>query len=207
MEKTIYLRLRYRITVEPETTVYLAQIASIIAPVEIKRVIQALPIYKIKKADKNTVVLDAISIIEKISTLYPGYDIQIVGPNHTIINVLIEKRKMPYVFFLLVWLLLFIGSGISIMKVNEDVRMQVVQQKLFYSLTGIWEEKPLLFQIPYSLGLGIGMILFFNHIFKRKINQKPSPKKLEMFQYQQSIGQYLLIKENQESSFSKNDDV
>jgi len=91
MEKTIYLRLRHRIVVEPQAKVRLPQIASIIAPERIKAELHDFSIYQIKKEDKNTVVLDAITVIRKILERFPDHEIQIVGPNHTIIEVQLEK--------------------------------------------------------------------------------------------------------------------
>ena len=56
-----------------------------------------------------------------------------------------------------------------------------------------------MFQIPYSIGLGLGMVLFFNHFFRKRINEEPSPLEVEMFNYQQDIDQYVIIHENKES--------
>jgi len=52
MEKTIYLRLRHRIVVEPQAKVRLPQIASIIAPERIKAELHDFSIYQIKKRIK-----------------------------------------------------------------------------------------------------------------------------------------------------------
>lgn len=73
-------------------------------------------------------------------------------------------------------------------------------------MTGKEEEKPLLFQIPYSIGIGLGMILFFNHVFKKRINEEPSPLEVEMFNYQQSLDQYVILHENKESVKHIDDD-
>ena len=85
------------------------------------------------------------------------------------------------------------------MNFHEDTSMQAVHQKLFYLMTGIKDSKPLSIQIPYSIGLGLGMILFFNHVFKKRINEEPSPLEVEMFNYQQNIDHYMIINESEES--------
>jgi stage V sporulation protein AA len=84
--------------------------------------------------------------------------------------------------------------------------MQAVQQRLYLLLTGKHVSKPLLFQIPYSLGIGLGMILFFNHVFKKRLNEEPSPLEVEMFNYQQSLDQYVILHENKESIKNLDDD-
>ncbi|WP_033828502.1 stage V sporulation protein AA [Bacillus andreraoultii] len=199
MDTTIYIRLRHRVQVGGDKPVYLKDIASINAPDVIIHDLKKLIVHKVTKEDNNIIIIDGIQIIEVITDKLNIRDIQLIGPQQTIVEVVMRKVKMSIPLFLLVWLLLFIGSAISIMNFHEDVSMQVVHQKLFYLLTGIKDEKPLTIQIPYSIGLGLGMILFFNHVFKKRINDEPSPLEVEMFNYQQSLDQYVIMNENKES--------
>jgi stage V sporulation protein AA len=101
--------------------------------------------------------------------------------------------------------LLFIGSGLTIMNFHEDVSMQAVHQRLYEMVTGEKDAYPLWLQVPYSIGIGLGMILFFNHLFKKRLNEEPSPLELEMFNYQQSIDQYVIMHENKEVQKKLND--
>ena len=55
------------------------------------------------------------------------------------------------------------------------------------------------FKFPIRIGLGLGMILFFNHVFKKRLNEEPSPLEVEMFNYQQDLDQYVIMHENKES--------
>lgn len=50
------------------------------------------------------------------------------------------------------------------------------------------------------------MILFFNYVFRKRINEEPSPLEVEMFNYQQSIDQYVILHENKESMRKIDDD-
>src|SRR5690625_6783496 len=84
----------------------------------------------------------------------------------------------------------------TIMNFHYDVSMQEVQQKLHYLFTGEQNEFPLWIQIPYSFGLGIGMLLFFNHWFKKRFNEEPSPLEVELFNYQQDLDNYVNHYEN-----------
>jgi stage V sporulation protein AA len=97
----------------------------------------------------------------------------------------------------LVWIILFVGSGLAIMNFHTDVSMQEVHERIYYLVTGRHENQPLILQIPYSIGIGTGMILFFNHLFKKRFNEEPSPMELEMFLYQEAIDQYVINDEKQ----------
>ncbi|HHW39418.1 MAG TPA: stage V sporulation protein AA [Bacillales bacterium] len=198
-EDTIYLRMRLRVQTKPDSIIKIDDITQVIGPENIVNQIRNLSLYQISKSDKNIVVIDLMHIISTIQSFNSAIDIQTIGPTQTIVDVIYRPKKPNIGFIILVWLLLFIGSAITIMNFHEDVSMQQVHQKLYYIITGEQLVKPLLLQIPYSLGLGIGMILFFNHLFKKRINEEPSPLEVEMFKYQQDLDQYVIIKENKET--------
>ncbi|WP_409270529.1 stage V sporulation protein AA [Neobacillus sp. SCS-31] len=200
LEKTVYIRMRNRIIANQDQVIMIGDIAQVLAPEGMERAIKELSIHQITKRDSNYVVIDAMKVIRKITGLFPGCDIQAIGPAQTLVEVNIEKRRMLSLpFFILIWLLLFFGSAMAIMNFHDDVSMKDVHAKLYTIITGEVTEAPLLFQIPYSFGLGMGMVLFFNHIFKKRINEEPSPLEVEMFNYQQSLDNYVMIHENRES--------
>lgn len=39
------------------------------------------------------------------------------------------------------------------------------------------------------------MVLFFNHIFKKKFNEEPNPLEVEMFMYQENVNTYVIAEE------------
>ncbi|NNV05675.1 stage V sporulation protein AA [Geobacillus sp. C56-T2] len=200
MANTVFIKPRHRVQVEPGAAVTLGQAAQIAAADgELVERLRAVPLYRVQPSDKTIVIIDMMQMVKAVLDVDESLDVQMVGPSQTIVEVVYEKRKVPLVVFLLVWLLLFVGSAMAIMNFHEDVSMQQVQRHLYEMITGQTVDKPLLLQIPYSLGLGIGMILFFNHWFRKRINEEPSPLEVEMFHYQQSIDQYVILHENKES--------
>jgi stage V sporulation protein AA len=92
------------------------------------------------------------------------------------------------------------------MNFHEDVSMGAVHQKIYKIVTGHYVKKPLILQIPYSIGLGIGMIMFFNHLFRKRFNEEPSPLEVEVFNYQQDLDQYVIMSENKEKLKRLDDD-
>ncbi|SDM78926.1 stage V sporulation protein AA [Fictibacillus solisalsi] len=198
-ESAVYIRMRQKVQVVLEQPVTLRTVAQIVAPPALQKKLQMLVIYQVKPADKHLIVLDVMKVVQRIQHVFPGIEIQTVGPAQSILEIQYKKKKLAPVYFVLVWLLLFIGSALAIMNFHEDVSMQVVHQKIYYMVTGTYDNQPLILQIPYSLGLGIGMVLFFNHVFKKRLNEEPSPLEVEMFKYQQDLDQYVVIHENKET--------
>jgi stage V sporulation protein AA len=205
MKGTVFLKMRHRIQVQTNATVRLGDVAQVIANERMDE-LRRVPIYTVKKKDRNIVIIDVMHVMKTLLAVVPHVDVQLLGPSQTIVEVVYEKKRWGYLYVPVVWLLLFVGSGLAIMNFHEDVSMQQVQQRLYRVITGKEVEKPLWFQIPYSLGLGLGMILFFNHFFKKRINEEPSPLEVEMFQYQQSLDQYVIMHENKEAMRRMNDD-
>jgi len=199
MEDSIYIRMRNKVEVNQNSKITLSDIAQIIAPEKYLHQLKQLFIYQVTKEDKNTVVIDVMKIIDALTQKWSGLDIQLIGPSQTIVEVIYKKRKVSFPFFILIWLLLFIGSALAIMNFHEDVSMQEVHQKIYKMITGESVSKPLILQIPYSIGLGLGMIIFFNHIFKKRFNEEPSPLEVEIFNYQQDLDQYVIVNENKEA--------
>ncbi len=188
--ENVYLRMRYRVSARQGETLTVGDVA-IIAECMHRAAISALPIYSITPNDQNIVIIDMMQVIEKINEFKPSLDIQSIGPTETIVTVQQKKRRLTPIYFILVWLLLFIGAGLAIMNFHEDVSMNEVHHRIFRLVTGNDTVKPLLLQIPYSIGLGLGMILFFNHFFKKRFSEEPSPLEIEMFQYQEALDQYV----------------
>ena len=199
MEGILYIRLRHRVQVREESLVKLSQLAQIIAPEEVVEDIKDIPIHQVTPSDKNIIVVDVMRVIREVCKEHSDLDIQTIGPTQSIIEVIYEKKKVSLPLFIGVWLLLFIGAALAIMNFHEDVSMREVHQRLYHFVTGGVDPHPLLFQIPYSFGLGLGMILFFNHVFRKRLNEEPSPLEVEMFNYQQDLDQYVIMHENKES--------
>ncbi|MCZ0754590.1 stage V sporulation protein AA [Anoxybacillus sp. J5B_2022] len=201
------MKLRHRVQVKPHEMVVVGDVAQMIATDDqLLEKIKQLPVYQIQPHDKNIVIIDVMHVIDTIVRSEKTVDVQTIGPAQTIVEVVYEKKRVSFLSFLFVWLLLFIGSALAIMNFHEDVSMKEMHQHLYTMITGEKTEKPLLFQIPYSFGLGIGMILYFNHLFRKRLNEEPSPLEVEMFNYQQSLDQYVILHENKESMKRIDDD-
>ncbi|MBM7648046.1 stage V sporulation protein AA [Bacillus ectoiniformans] len=196
MGASIYIRLSHRVQLGANDQVRLKEIAQIIAPEDILPELMYTEIYTIKPSDGQLVIIDAMTVIDKLMQKWPHSDLQMVGPSQTIVYASVAKKPGSIILFLFVWFLLFMGAALTIMNFHEDVSMREVHIKLYEIVTGEKTDYPLIFQIPYSIGLGAGMVLFFNHLFKKRFNEEPSPLEVEMFNYQQDLDQYAIINEN-----------
>ncbi|MCY7708842.1 stage V sporulation protein AA [Bacillus safensis] len=199
MDGQIFIRLRHRIKTGIDQLIYLEDIAQITGDEFAVQKLSQMPVYHVSKKDRHIVVLDIMHVVKTIKKTWPDIDIQTVGGSEAIVEIDTGKRQLSPVLFVFVWLLLFVGAALAIMNFHEDVSMRLVHIRLYEMITGKTVEHPYLLQIPYSFGLGFGMILFFNHVFKKRLNEEPSPLEVEMFKYQLDLDHYVALNENKET--------
>ncbi|WP_039944411.1 stage V sporulation protein AA [Thermicanus aegyptius] len=197
----VYLRLRRKVTLtSSRKQVTLDDVAQIVAPSHVKTSLKGMTLQQITPADGNLFVIDAMTIIEEILKSFPDLMPHVIGDEETLVEVKEESgKKAPLWKVASVWLLLFLGSGLAIMNFHTDVSMGKVHERFYYLLTGKVNPHPYLLQIPYSVGIGIGMILFFNHLFRKRLNEEPSPLELEMYLYQENVEKFAKDHENREN--------
>lgn len=192
---TVYLQLRSRIRLPIDQTVKLGDVAFIICDPEWEKPLRSLALAHPKDRDGNRLLMDLIQIIPKIREMIPNVQIEPMGNHHTLVELVGPSAKPSWFWFPLVWLLLFFGSALTIMNFHADVNMLEVHIRIVEMVTGHRDENPYLFQIAYSLGIGFGMTVFFNHIFKKKWNEEPTPLEVEMYLYQENLDQFVVAEE------------
>ncbi|USG63586.1 stage V sporulation protein AA [Brevibacillus ruminantium] len=203
MNEPLFLKLRKRLEVKPGALITLGDICQLFWDGDREKALARMPVYQVKPTDGNLIVVDIMQVIKQIRSVYPEAALEVQGASHIIVEVLNSRKKANTMLVVLVWILLFVGAGLAIMNFHTDVSMGQVHQRIFYLITGQENKQPLWLQIPYSIGIGLGMILFFNHIFQKRINEEPSPLEVELFLYQQNLDQYYIQHENKENERSK----
>lgn len=192
---TVYIQLKKRIQLPQGKVITLGDIANVQTVPEWMKVLFELELVVPNKKDGNLLVLDLMWIIPAIKKIIPEARIESMGQHYTIVEIVKNPKKPSFAMFILVWLLLFFGSALTIMNFHADVNMQEVQIRVVEMITGTRDENPYLFQTAYSLGIGFGMVVFFNHLFKKKWNEEPTPLEVEMFLYQENIDQFVVAEE------------
>ncbi len=207
--QTIYLRLPSQVEIAAGDLVTIGMLVDIEGSPENKEVISKIPININFDNHDGKKVLSSLLFIKLINIYYPDLNVQVLG-NSDIVIKKAEKSIFPFHFFKLLYLpmvciLLFVGSAMAIINFHADVSMPTVHQQIFRLITGEEKSNPLILQIPYSIGIGLGMTLFFNHFFKKSFNREPSPLEMEMFLYEENINSYFRAKGKYESTAGNNE--
>lgn len=192
----VYLRLRRRVDVKPGALIKLGDIASIETDIRYEDRIRDLIVWKMRPEDGNLLMIDMLQIVRLIRRFDPDLTVETFGEPHVLLETTPEGKVKPrYSLLVGAWLLLFFGSGMAIMNFHADVDMPVVQRRIIELLTGHPDRHALLFEVPYSLGVGLGMLIFFNRVFRKRLNDEPNPLEVEMFMYQENVNHYVITEE------------
>ena len=199
-KEKIYIQLRDSFQGYKGSKVKVRDLAVILAESSIKEEVLNIEVFEIDKNEQEYIVVSLLTVIEKISQIYPNLSVIPIGNAEILLKVLPKVNKNENKFFIvgkliIVCAVLFVGTGLAIMNFHADVNMAEAHVVLYKLLTGIEKKRPLIIQIPYSLGIGLGMAVFFNHILPKKYSNEPSPMEVEMFSYRRGVDEYLLKNE------------
>lgn len=127
-------------------------------------------------------VIKAVDIIRQITQNYNNVDVVLFGEPEVLVEYEDgEKNKiLEAIKVIAVGILIFFGSAFTIMAFNNDISITGVFEHFYKQMTGIDKPKISGLEIFYSIGLALGIIIFFNHIGKRKLSDDVTPIQVEM---------------------------
>lgn len=86
----------------------------------------------------------------------------------------------------------FCGAAFAIMTFNNDANVTDVFGNLYQIVMGAESDGITILEFSYSLGLAIGILLFFNHFASWKITVDPTPIEVEMRLYEDNLNKTLI---------------
>ena len=146
---------------------------------------------KDKQKKKNTLeVFSVLKIIELIHEDYPNLTVSNEGESDFIVEYVKSPEKPVWINRLktvILCILIFFGAAFTIMAFNNDVGVSDVFSKFYMQVTGMESGGVTELEICYSIGLAVGIIVFFNHVGHKKITHDPTPIQIEMRKYENDL--------------------
>ena len=87
----------------------------------------------------------------------------------------------------MIGIVIFFGSGFSIMAFHNDIGLVDLFAQIYTQVIGYAPEHIGGLEIGYSVGLALGILIFFNHISLRKKEDDPTPLQVEVSKYEQDV--------------------
>lgn len=152
------------------------------------RAIKQMDLYQFNH--EHSIVFSILKVVEVIHTDYPNAKIVNCGESDFIVEYqksTVKSKVWQKLKLILIAIIIFFGSAFTIMTFHIDIGIQKAFSRFYEQVMG--ETKPMVteLEISYSIGLALGIIIFFNHFSKKKLTQDPTPIEVEMKKYNQDL--------------------
>lgn len=157
--------------------------------------VKALKVYQFQEEKRKRQVISVLHVIELIEKECPAVMVESVGENATLIelvNVNQHKTMAQTVKLIFVMLISFFGTGFTIMAFHNDISINRIFSRVYEQIMGYTPQGYTILEISYSLGLTVGIIVFFNHIGGRRLTKDPTPIEVEMRVYETDVNKALI---------------
>ncbi len=183
--------------------VHIKDIAEVYADSDIRRRVENIGIMDIKEDVNRCYLISVIDIINAIASAFPGSTVNNVGEIDTIVEYSRPVKKsnlIKYAKIIFVCIVLFAGSATAIMSFHSDAQMATVFENYYYIFFKERIENPAIIDLPYAIGLAVGIVVFFNHLGNKKLTSDPTPIEVELSVYEDDVNTNIIDTLNKEKS-------
>lgn len=191
----IYLKAERNVEVM-EDDVFLKDIAKLYCTdSHIAAKAKAVKIHHFGNEGQKRQVFGILKLIEVIQQACPNVTVENLGETDILVErVDINKHKGTVQFLKIVFVacISFFGTAFTIMAFHNDVGINKVFGKVYEMVMGQPSSGYTILEFAYSIGLALGIIVFFNHIGGRRITKDPTPIEVEMRIYEKDVNDALI---------------
>lgn len=203
MGKTLYVQTDKNVKVTKEKLL-LGEIASLscsdktVLARNQARVVASLP-----RGRYGRYVMSAIDLVRAVEKEEETVEVTHIGEPEFVITYENPRGKSAVwsaVKTALVSLVTFFGTAFSVMTFHTDVDIHGLFENLYRMFTGRSSDGFTILEITYSIGIGLGVVLFFNHFGRLKITDDPTPMEVQMRIYEDEVDTTVLEKERRKET-------
>lgn len=203
MSETVYLKLE-KISMVKEKTVRLNQVGKLwCSNKNLEERCGKLEILEIQADTDQRFVMSVMKVIELLGKMDQSIQIANLGETDFIIDYQPRQggsRWWNWIKTLFVCMTMFIGGAFAIMTFNNDGCVSEIFQQMYLSVTGMEADGITVLDIAYSIGLPVGILLFFNHFSKVSFSKDPTPIEVQMRGYEAEVNDTLIQNASREES-------
>lgn len=191
----VYLNLREMSEV-CDRTVFLKDVADVYCKNQaVQNRCRALKILNVPQGGERNIILSAAEVIRGLEALDPSVEVSNIGKSEFVVAY--RPPQPPRLWWqwlktIFVCIVCFCGAAFAIMTFNNDVNVNDVFREVYLLITGRESDGFTILELSYSIGLAVGILLFFNHFAGWKLNTDPTPLEVEMRLYEENIAKTLI---------------
>lgn len=198
--KQLYISIPQRIQLD-KSEVTIGDFAQVIAAdKELEAEVKKVKFLTLKK--DQIAVKGIVDVYEILTKLFGDLNIVNLGEGEFILELKQQKKPnklFEYAKVGVVCGIVYLGSAFSVMTFNEDGCVRDLLDMLYQSIMGKPKENGIALELAYSLGITLGILMFYNHVFRKKKETDPTPIQVEMRQYEMNVNQTTIINKDRES--------
>lgn len=197
-QETVYLKLA-QITELYEPDVILKDIADVHCQNKsVETRMKAMKVTKFQKPKRKQTgiyVGSVMGLVKDMEAIVPNIQVVNLGEADFIVkyrpnaggNVVIQWLKTIFIACIA-----FCGAAFAIMTFNNDANVTDVFANIYYLTMGMESNGKTILEFSYSLGITIGILVFFNHFAKWKLTVDPTPIEVEMRLYEENLNKTVI---------------
>lgn len=193
--ETLYLKLNKKVKLGSED-VHVKDIGKLFcADSAVENRVKTIKLYHFNENSEDRQVISVLKVIEQIQEIYPNLTVENVGEMDTVVELITKQspsRPVRILKIILVGLVCFCGTGFTIMAYHNDVGITKLFTGIYEMVMGVPSPGYTVLEFAYSIGLALGILIFFNHIGKRRITRDPTPVEVEMRLYEDDVNTSLV---------------
>lgn len=167
--------------------------------------LRVMPVANLSPQAYGRYVMSATDIINEIQKKEPNLEVTHIGEPSFILTY--EKQNAPYLIWrwakiIFVCFASFFGAAFSIMTFNNDVNVGRLFSQIYTQVTGQPSSGFTILEISYSIGIGLGVLFFFNHFGPMKLTSDPTPMQVQMRLYEDNVNTTIIQQNQRESQTS-----
>lgn len=161
----------------------------------LKKDIDNLVLFTVKGDKDEKRIFSILKVIEMIEKNHAGVSVVNLGEADFVVEY--KKNRKDNALWAVVktgaaMAMLFIGGMFTMMTFNTDVSVSDVFDKMYLIVTGDTKTTGSILEIAYSVGIPIGILLFYNHFTIQKVHDDPTPVQIEMRKYEEEMNMAII---------------
>lgn len=194
-KKRVYLKAEQNVKVDKDK-VYVGDLFKITCRDNILVAkLKVVLLFDFARLKKKRTVVSILKVINMLENLDDNIEIVSMGENDIVVEKNDPKKQSKVkdvLKIIFVSLICFFGTAFTIMAFHNDIDVTGLFERT-YRLVGLPSRGGLgPLEFGYSIGLGGGIIVFYNHIGKRRLTTDPTPLEVEMKIYEDDVNKTLI---------------
>lgn len=196
MDKVVYIKPQKCILVD-EKNVKISDVADVqSSDADFTNKVKDMTLYSFKDEKPDRYVMSVMDIISFIQKQSPDVMVVNLGESDFILEYNMNRNQniwLEIIKVILIGMIVFFGAAFAIMSFHEDVDITGLFEDVYLLIMGKEKQGVSTIEITYSIGLFLGILIFYNRMGLGRKTNDPTPLEMEMKNYEETINDTLIM--------------